>query len=217
MGWLRASAEKVISLDWWRGVELRTYLDEQAGEALPFMVPVSEWVFAPLAVPIAAAMVLVQFMIGICFATAHNLRAALYAALTLNFTFLAMGSVTPSAFYLVMQLSLLVALRSTRQSPREQQLHHSPHSSHSPHSPHGRRVRQPARSSRWASTARIAVGLAVAAAMAPFISTLRPAEVIHDPALMLITVAVLAVCCEAARLPSASAASRATEVHDVTT
>jgi len=173
LGWLRAAAEKAISLDWWQGNGVRTYLGEQADVALPFMAPISDGLFHPLAMPISLAVVLAQFMIGVCFATAQNLRPAVYVAMTLNLTFLAMGSVTPSAFYLAMQLSLLVGLGPQRN-------------------------RQRAGNWRRRSAVRIGAYLAAGLAMVPFISTLDPAEVIHDPALMLITIALLAACCEAA-------------------
>lgn len=189
LGWLRASAEKAISLDWWRGIELRTYLDEQAAEALPFMAVIGDRFFDPLAVPIAIGVMFVQFMIGICFATAHNLRPALYAALTLNLTFVAMGSVTPSAFYLAIQLSLLVAVRQWRQPPLR----------------------------RRRSAGIIAANVATAVALVPFIATIHPAEVIHDPALMLITIAILAACSEALRWVEYSDASTGTRSNVVQT
>lgn len=163
LGWLRAGTEKLIDVNWWTGSELEHFLTLQRSQALPFMHPLIDRVFAPAAIIVAVLVLASQFAIGAALITGRRLQAAICLGMVLNVVFVAMGAVTPSAFYLVLQLTLLAALgqRSTR-SPRL--------------------------ASRWI---RLGVCLAVAAAMLPLVGTLHPSEVIEDPALMLATIALL--------------------------
>ncbi|BAN01664.1 hypothetical protein [Ilumatobacter coccineus] len=168
-GWLRAGIEKFIDADWWTGDKLRQFLDVQRETALPFMGPLIDDLFAPLAGVIAVAVMIGQLAIGVCFVTTRWLRPALWAAITLNVVFVAMGAVDPSVFYLVIELSLLAALAL---------------------GVIGGRPRRPNPSSVGAK-----VGVAIA--MLPFVDTVHPAEVIHDPAIILVTVAMLGAATEA--------------------
>ena len=172
LGWLRAAVEKLIDLDWWTGQALRDFLIEQRADALPFMQAPTDLVFRPLAGQIAFVVMVLQFMIGAAFITGRRLCEAIWVGIMLNTTFVLMGAVDPSAFYLVMQVSLLAALGCATQASTRP------------------RTR----------LARLVGCGAVALAMAPFVSTLHPAEVIHDPALMIITIAALAASVEAIRL-----------------
>jgi thiosulfate dehydrogenase (quinone) large subunit len=160
-GWLRAAAEKLIDHEWWSGEKLRSFLDAQHRDALPFFRPVMDSVIAPYAVQVAAAVAILQLLIGLALLVGRPLRTALWAGIVLNVVFVLCGRVNPSAFYLVMEASLLYAVSTGHL---------------------GRGVRTP--------TARsfltIGAWLAVAGAMAPFVRTLEPAEVIDDPAMMLV-------------------------------
>lgn len=171
LGWIRAGTEKLIDVDWWTGDGLREFLTSQESHQLPFMRLPSEWLFAPLAVPVSLFVMVVQFIIGVCFVTGRRLQAALWAGVALNSVFVLMGAVTPSAFYLVIQLTLLAALGAHVFAPTLVRL------------------------------GRVLAAAVVAVLLAPFVSTLHPAEVIDDPALMLITVAMLAASVEVLRIP----------------
>lgn len=168
-GWLRAGAEKFIDDGWWTGDKLRLFLDQQRSEALPFMAPAIDALFDPFAELIALVVMLGQFAIGICFVTTRSLRPALWAAVLLNIVFVSMGAVDPSVFYLVIELSLLSAIAL---------------------GVIGGRPRNP-------NPVSVGAKVGVALAMVPLVETVHPAEVIHDPAIILATVAVLAAATEA--------------------
>lgn len=168
-GWLRAGIEKMLDETWWTGDHLRRFLIEQRPVALPFMPDVIDRLFEPFAVSIALFVMLFQLAIGIAFVTARHLRPALWAGVTLNVVFVAMGAVDPSVFYLVIQLSLLAAVAL---------------------GVFGDRRRAP-------NPVSVGLKLGVAGALAPYAMTIAPAEVIHDPAIILMTVAILAAATEA--------------------
>lgn len=157
-GWLRAGSEKVIVPDWWTGAELETFLAEQRAESLPFVTPLVDAIVAPAPAITAAVVALGELALGVALLTGKRLQTALLAACGLNVAFVAMGVVTPSAFYLVIQLTLLLWTAEAR---------------------------------GWFSPARrlgAAAGCGAAAVLlTPFITTLHPAEVIEDPAIMLAT------------------------------
>lgn len=162
-GWLRAGVEKVIDGAWWTGAKLDTFLSDQSGAMLPFMEPLTNSLVAPAPFITAALVLVVELAIGVLLLTGRRLGPALLTASALNVIFVLMGVVTPSAFYLVMQLTLLLALG--------------------------------ARTGWFNARRRLAViggATLVAIGLAPFIATIHPAEVIHDPAIMLVTVGALA-------------------------
>ena len=120
--------------------------------------------FEPFAVPIALFVMIAQLAIGVAFVTARHLRPALWMGVTLNVVFVAIGAVDPSVFYLVIQLSLLAAVAL---------------------GVFGGRPRAP-------NPVSVGLKLGVAGALAPYAMTIAPADVIHDPAIILMTVAILA-------------------------
>lgn len=168
-GWLRAGAEKFIDDAWWTGDKLRQFLVEQRMDALPFMGSAIDTLFEPFAEVISLVVMLGQLAIGVCFVTTRWLRPALWAAVLLNVIFVAMGAVDPSVFYLVIQLSLLAAVAL---------------------GVIGGRPRNP-------NPTSVGAKLGCALAMIPLVETIHPAEVIHDPAIILATVAMLAAATEA--------------------
>jgi hypothetical protein len=118
-------------------------------------------VLTPLAVQVAVVVAVAQVLIGLAIAIGRPLRLALWAGVVLNVVFVLCGKVNPSAFYLVMEAALLYAVSTGVL---------------------GRGYRQPS------ARSFLLVGgwLTAAAAMAPFVSTLEPADVIEDPAMMLV-------------------------------
>lgn len=158
-GWLRAGIEKAIELDWWTGQEVQVFLIEHQDVALPFAVAWSNPVSA-MAPAVAAAVLALELAIGTCLLTARRLRPALWAGIALNIVFVSFGVVTPSAFYLVLQFTLLLGLVACQ-------------------------------ASRTLRIVLVTTSALVIAAVLPYVNTLHPSEVIHDPALMLATIAAL--------------------------
>jgi len=162
-GWLRAGVEKAIDGDWWTGGSLRVFLAEHRESSLPF----AEWLtggpMVNLAPATAFVVLVLELVIGLGLLTGRRLRPALHAAMTLNVVFIALGVVSPSAFYMVLQLTLLLGLGSRNGAARP----------------------------RRAAIAITAACAVAAVALLPSIRTIHPAEVIHDPAIMLVTIAGL--------------------------
>lgn len=109
-GWLRAGVEKVIEPSWWTGAALDRFLVEQETTMLPFFRWFSDLLIEPLTVPVAWLVVAMQLTIGVCLLLGRFPRRALWAGVVLNLCFTMAGRVNPSAFYLVMELALLVGL-----------------------------------------------------------------------------------------------------------
>ena len=178
-GWLRAGVEKAIDPEWWSGAKLTTFLGDQSDAMLPFMEPLTNAFVAPAPFITAAIVLAVELVLGVLILTGRRLGPALLGASALNVIFVLMGVVTPSAFYLVIQLTLLLALG--------------------------------ARTGWFNARRRLAVigGAALTGiALTPFIATIHPAEVIHDPAIMLVTVGALAAATQAFTLFATSGVSR---------
>jgi hypothetical protein len=168
-GWLRAGIEKVIDESWWTGDQLRLFLIEHRASALPFIEPLIGGLFEPFALFISLFVMLAQLAIGVAFVTTRGLRAALWVGVALNVVFVAMGAVDPSVFYLVIELSLLAGVALCV---------------------FGGKRREP-------NPISVELKIGVAAALAPLATTVAPAAVIHDPAVILVTVALLAAATEA--------------------
>jgi thiosulfate dehydrogenase [quinone] large subunit len=172
LGWIRAGVEKLVAAGWWHGSALRAFLDAHSHSAIAFMPAVASAVFEPLAVPISLLVMCTQPLIGLSLITGRVLRPALAWGITLNLVFVLMGEVSPSVFYLMIELALLTAvdLGAIGRSPRGP---------------------SPAAALLWAAAALAAV---------PFVGTLAPSEVIRDPGIILVTVATIAAATQALRL-----------------
>lgn len=109
-GWLRAGVEKVIDPSWWTGGVLDRFLTEQRPHMLPFFRSFSDVLIEPLALPVAWLVVGAQVVIGVGLLLGRFPRRALWAGVALNVCFTMAGAVNPSAFYLVMELALLIGL-----------------------------------------------------------------------------------------------------------
>ena len=109
-GWLRAGVEKVIDPNWWTGDVLDRFLAAQRPHMLPFFRSFSDALIDPLTAPVVWLVVEVQIAIGLCLLLGRFPRRALWAGVALNVCFTLAGRVNPSAFYLVMELALLIGL-----------------------------------------------------------------------------------------------------------
>lgn len=165
-GWARAAAEKVISSGWWNGDELRRFVVEQNGPALPFFRPVLEHAISPAAAFVAVAVVLGEIACAVALATGRFMRLALYLGVVMNVAFVFAGRVNPSAFYLVMEIALLFAIAEGAI---------------------GCAARRPTNRTRSAA----GVWFLLALAFVPFIRTMAPAHVIADPAAMCLFLAMI--------------------------
>ncbi len=162
LGWLRAGAAKVIDGEWWSGEYLAQFLDDHAESMLPFLTGTTATLESPLGALVALGVLIAEFVIAGCMVTGRRLRPALWLACALNVSFVVYGAVNPSAFYLVLQMTLLLALTTARPAPL-----------------------------RRSAITEIALWGALGMLMLPFVTTMHPAAVIEDPAIMLATLAVL--------------------------
>ncbi|MCU1502336.1 MAG: hypothetical protein JWM12_1690 [Ilumatobacteraceae bacterium] len=175
-GWLRATLEKLIDEEWWRGLGVRSFLATDRPLALPFIRPLMDGVLQSRAPLVAVVVVLAELACGLAIASGRCLRLGLRVGVGLNVAFVLCGRVNPSAFYLVMEIVLLFAIAE------------------------GTIGTTPRRASRSAFNALAAAG--AGAAMLPFIRTLQPAQVIADPAAMLAFLAMITSLGNAARWAS---------------
>lgn len=156
LGWLRAVGEKVINPNWWTGDVIDDFLLSHSELTLSWYQPFIDVVVSPGATLIALVVVVGQLVAGLSLVSGRHLGVGLGLGMALNLHFLAAGAVTPSAFYLLAQGALVLWMAERQPSAR--------------------------------TSARLEVAAAVAiflAAMSlPSISTLHPAQVIEDPAVM---------------------------------
>jgi thiosulfate dehydrogenase [quinone] large subunit len=162
-GWLRAGIANAVTAGWWDGAGVRTFLAEETDLAVPFYEPVLALVES-LAVPVAVVVCVAELVIAALLLLDRWPLAALAAGAFLNVQFVVAGVVNPSAFYLV--IAMVVVLW---------------------HLDHG----GSAATYRVAARAAVAAAVVATLTLAPFVSTLRPAEVIRDPALVLVFLSAL--------------------------
>jgi thiosulfate dehydrogenase [quinone] large subunit len=190
VGWLRAGIEKLIDAHWWKGETLRAFLDQHRAAAVPPFRPVMDHAFQPLALVVAFVVMATQIGCGLAIGIGRPLRAALRWGVLLNTTFILCGQVNPSAFYLVMEMVLLVAVADgtigTRPTP-------------------------PTRRTYVLAAAL----LVIAGVLAGYVRTLEPAKVITDPAIMLVFLALLQAATLVLRCLFAKAPTRSSKSSSV--
>ncbi|MGZ7087155.1 MAG: hypothetical protein ACXVIH_12575, partial [Ilumatobacteraceae bacterium] len=168
VGWLRAGIEKLIDPRWWNGSGLRAFLAANDASAVPPFRPIMEHAIHPLAILVAFVVMATEIACAIAIGVGRPMRAALRWATILNITFVLCGQVNPSAFYLVMQIVLLVAIADGTIGTR------------------------PSLPSR--RTYALAGALfSTAVFLVQYIRTIEPARVIGDPAIVLVFLAVIEV------------------------
>lgn len=166
VGWLRAGVEKTFEHDWWNGNAIREFVSKQHDSALVFWRPFLTQ-FGHVARPLGVLVTTAEMCAAAAIAIGRPLRGALKGTIALNVAFMLSGSVNPSIFYALVEMTLLFALIE------------APWNWHSP-----------------PDEDRTIVGslvwLTIGFALVPFIRTLRPADLIADPAATLSLLAVLA-------------------------
>jgi uncharacterized membrane protein YphA (DoxX/SURF4 family) len=158
-GWLRAGIEKLINPNWWNGDQLHAFIDTNRDHALGWFVPVLDHAVTPAATLVAFVVMSTEIACGLALAFGRYMREALWWGVLLNVTFILAGRVNPSAFYLVMEIALLVAIAECAS------------------------LRRPAGGQQLFAFAALATAAGVICI--PSIATIEPAKVIDDPAMML--------------------------------
>ncbi|MGH1493001.1 MAG: hypothetical protein ACRBK7_27005 [Acidimicrobiales bacterium] len=164
LGWARAAAAKVISIDWWTGATIDHFVADHETVTVGWASWLAQTAAANTVI-VALMVLLAQLFIAGSFLTNRALGSALAVAAALNLTFLAIGAVDPSAFYLFGQgvMALWLVGRRPPSAPLSRML-------------------------RFA----VAASVALAAISIPSIATIHPVEVIHDPAVMVAFISGLA-------------------------
>lgn len=164
LGWLRAAVEKVIDPEWWSGDVVSDFLVDHEAASLPWYRLVEDTIVRPGMGLVLIYVVLAQLAIGGALLAGVRREIALGAGLFLNLNFIAIGAVNPSAFYVLAQLAVLLWVVESR---------------------------LPAGIARPVAAVGAVAGLVMAVASLPFVSTIDPALVIDDPAVMLTMLGLL--------------------------
>lgn len=160
LGWLRAGVEKLIDPSWWTGEYLTEFIADSEGVALAWYEPFLNIIVEPNAIATSLVVMLTQFAIAGALLAGKRVGPALAAGIFLNIQFIAAGAVTPSAFYVLAQAAVVLWLAENS-------------------------IRREL--TKWYDMALIA-GATLTGLSVPLIETVDPAEVIHDPAVMMATV-----------------------------
>lgn len=159
LGWARAASEKLISSSWWSGETISAFVVEHKSSTLVWFEPVASaaWMFAPV---VAVCVFVAQFAVAASMLTNKMLGLGLAVGTALNLSFIAIGAVNPSAFYVLAQGAIALWLIGSRRPTK-----------------------------RLSDQLRFlaAAGIAVAAVSVPSLQMPHPATVIDDPAAMMIT------------------------------
>ena len=111
LGWLRAGFEKLTDAEWLSGEALSTFLTDQiAEEQIVFSgyEALASGVFLPAAASLATLIIFGELLAGAAILTGTFTNAALLGGIFMNLNFLLAGETNPSAFYIVIQMALLV-------------------------------------------------------------------------------------------------------------
>lgn len=179
LGWLRAGIEKVIDPQWWSGAGVRTFVDAQlaGGHALPPVRPLLEGPVTDAAVAVAAVVAATQVIIGACILLGWRTTPALFAGIAMNLVFVVSGQTNPSVFYLLVAWPLLVGGAG------------SLFGLDAARAPVTDVLKLDWSAGVWVVVTAVALG--AAAVLTPFVVETAPARVVEDPALILITMALL--------------------------
>ncbi len=110
VGWMRAATEKMTDPAWYNGSAVRSFLDGQL-EAGVVAFQAYEWLsehlWHPTAMPLGWLVLLGQLVIGTAIFLGVFSNAALLVGIFLNMNFMFAGAISPSAFYIIIQIALL--------------------------------------------------------------------------------------------------------------
>ncbi len=163
-GWMRAGIANAMTGEWWNGESLRRFVETDTDHAIVIYNGFLTHVVEPHAGLVAVFVCTVELAIGALLALNRWTLGALLTGAFLNVQFMLAGVVNPSAFYLVLAMIIMLWRLDAAASPRRRRII-------------GRRV---------AASAGVTT-----MALAPFATTVDPAQVIEDPAIVLIFLSVL--------------------------
>jgi thiosulfate dehydrogenase [quinone] large subunit len=166
LGWLRAATEKAIDAGWWRGDGVTSFLADHDALTFGWYEPFVDVVVSPHVILIGAVVMAAQFVAGLSLLSGRHVAVGLAVGIFLNLNFVAAGAVNPSAFYLLGQGALALWM-----AERTRARHHT----------------------SCLLTGTSVGATAIAARSVPYVTTLHPAQVIEDPAVMLVLCGVLTV------------------------
>lgn len=111
IGWLRALAEKVITVEWFDGEAVDAFLDSQVAAnavAFPLYGRLIDSVLRPGSRWIGWVVMALQLIAGLGILSGTYTNLALLIGIAMNANFILAGRINPSAFYIVIQTVLFV-------------------------------------------------------------------------------------------------------------
>lgn len=191
LGWLRAGAEKLVDPGWLSGESLSAFLAEQRAEGqvvFPFYDGLIAAVFLPHAQSLSWLLLIGQLLAGLAIVAGCLSAAALLGSLFMNLNFLLVGEPNPSAFYLVIQLALLLS-NAGAVIGLDAWLGRHPRLAWLAARPPGTELPAPGRPRLYLLVGLLCVAAAAGAATA--VHDVSPAGSVHDPAMILTILAAM--------------------------
>lgn len=166
LGWLRVTTEKLIEPAWRDGTEITAFIEGFSLWTIGWYRPVVDNLVAPNTMVILVILIAAQFFAAFTLLSGRLLAYGIGVGIFMNLNFLVAGSVDPNVFYLLSQgaVAFWLVERAT--------------------------------ASKWRLRALSVVALiiyALAMISIPSITTVHPARVIIDPAMMYLVLALVAV------------------------
>ena len=112
IGWLRVGLEPFLEPGWHDGSALAQFLDVHVAggqSAFPFYTQLVQTVFGPASLPLGLTIMVCQLLVGSAILTGTFTNVALLGGMFMNLNFILIGEVDPSAFYVVIQVVLLLS------------------------------------------------------------------------------------------------------------
>ena len=166
LGWLRAVAEKLIEPAWRDGTDITAFVEGYSVWTLGWYRPIVDNLVVPNTQVILVILIAAQVFAGVSLLSGRLLAYGIGVGIFMNLNFLVAGSVDPNVFYLLSQGAIAFWLAER------------------------------AVASKWRlrSLSIVAIAIYALAMMSiPSITTLHPARVIIDPAIMFVVLGLAAI------------------------
>jgi thiosulfate dehydrogenase [quinone] large subunit len=111
IGWVRAGLEKFMDAGWPQGTALVDFFNQHSSSSIvvfPFYRDLIQNVFAPNGLALSWLIMAGQILVGVAILTGAFTNFALLCGLFMNVNFILSEEVSPSAFYVVIQVVFLV-------------------------------------------------------------------------------------------------------------
>lgn len=166
LGWLRVATEKLIEPAWRDGTEIIAFVEGYSVWTLGWYRPIVDNLVVPNTQAILVLLIAAQFFAALTLLTGRLLAYGIGIGIFMNLNFLVAGSVDPNVFYLLSQGAIAFWLTE----------------------------RAVVSKGRLRALSLVALAIYALAMMSiPSITTVHPARVIVDPAMMYVVLAVVAV------------------------